>query len=219
VPASAALNPRSHIRKQKLPLTRWDRALKRSIDLLGSLFFLVLSAPVVFLLALRIKLHDGGPVFFRRRVVGPQGEFDAFKLRTMRVDADEVLQRDSSLRRRFEVNFKLKNDPRVTAVGTNLRRSGLDELPQLWNVLKGEMSLVGPRMITPIELKKYGAAGWIFAEMKPGLTGHWQTSGDQQGGYHRRIEMDLFYAENWSLWFDLKILIRTPARVLRGSGV
>ncbi len=219
MPASAALKPQPHIRKQKLPLTRWDRTLKRSIDLVGSLFLLVLSAPVVFLLALRIKLHDGGPAFFRRRVVGPKGEFDAFKLRTMRVDADELLQRDASLRRRFEVNFKLKNDPRVTPIGVNLRRSGLDELPQLWNVLKGEMSLVGPRMITPIELKKYGDAGWIFAEMKPGLTGYWQTSGDQQAGYHRRIEMDLFYAENWSLWFDLKLLIKTPARVLRGSGV
>ena len=219
MPASAAVKPQNLIRKQKLPLTRWDRALKRSIDLVGALFLLVLSAPVVFLLALRIKLHDGGPAFFRRRVVGPQGEFDAFKLRTMRVDADEVLQRDAPLRRRFEVNFKLKNDPRVTSIGANLRRSGLDELPQLWNVLKGEMSLVGPRMITPMELKKYGDAGWIFAEMKPGLTGYWQTSGDQQAGYHRRIEMDLFYAENWSLWFDLKILIKTPARVLRGSGV
>jgi lipopolysaccharide/colanic/teichoic acid biosynthesis glycosyltransferase len=219
VPASAAVKPQNLIRKQKLPLTRWDRALKRSIDLVGSLFLLVLSAPVVFLLALRIKLHDGGPAFFRRRVVGPQGEFDAFKLRTMRVDADEVLRRDAPLRRRFEVNFKLKNDPRVTAIGANLRRSGLDELPQLWNVLKGEMSMVGPRMITPMELKKYGDAGWIFAEMKPGLTGYWQTSGNQQSGYYRRIEMDLFYAENWSFWFDLKILIKTPARVLRGSGV
>jgi lipopolysaccharide/colanic/teichoic acid biosynthesis glycosyltransferase len=219
VPASAAVKPQNLIRKQKLPLTRWDRALKRSIDLVGSLFLLVLSAPVVFLLALRIKLHDGGPAFFCRRVVGPQGEFDAFKLRTMRVDADEVLRRDAPLRRQFEVNFKLKNDPRVTAIGANLRRSGLDELPQLWNVLKGEMSMVGPRMITPMELKKYGDAGWIFAEMKPGLTGYWQTSGNQQSGYYRRIEMDLFYAENWSFWFDLKILIKTPARVLRGSGV
>jgi lipopolysaccharide/colanic/teichoic acid biosynthesis glycosyltransferase len=178
-----------------------------------------MSAPVVLILALRIKLHDGGPAFFRRRVVGPGGEFDAFKLRTMRVDADEVLGRDPLLRRQFEVNFKLQDDPRITAVGAKLRRTGLDELPQLWNVFKGEMSLVGPRMITPIELKKYDDVGWIFAEIKPGLTGYWQVSGDQQAGYERRIEMDLFYTENWSLWFDLKILIKTPVRVLRGSGV
>jgi lipopolysaccharide/colanic/teichoic acid biosynthesis glycosyltransferase len=217
--ASAAVKPENLTRSRRLPLTRWNRILKRSIDLLGALFLLVLSAPVVFLLALRIKLHDGGPAFFRRHVVGPRGEFDAYKLRTMRVDADEVLQRDAALRRRFEVNFKLKNDPRITSIGAILRRSGLDELPQLWNVLKGEMSLVGPRMITPIELKKYGAADWIFAEMKPGLTGYWQVSGDHMAGYDRRIEMDLLYAENWSMWFDLKILIKTPARVLHGSGV
>jgi lipopolysaccharide/colanic/teichoic acid biosynthesis glycosyltransferase len=137
----------------------------------------------------------------------------------MRTDADELLSRDTDLRRQFEVNFKLKDDPRVTTVGEALRRTGLDELPQLWNVLKGEMSLVGPRMITPIELKKYGDAGWIFAAMKPGLTGHWQVSGDQQTGYDRRVNMDLFYVENWSLLFDLKILIKTPMRVLRGSEV
>lgn len=207
------------MRNQRLPLAWWNRTLKRSVDLVGGSILLLLSCPLVVILALRIKLNDGGPAFFRRCVVGPRGEFDAFKLRTMRVDADEVLQRDALLQRRFEVNFKLKDDPRITSVGAKLRRSGLDELPQLWNVLKGEMSLVGPRMITPMELKKYGEASWIFSEMKPGLTGYWQTSGDQQAGYARRVEMDLFYVENWSLWFDLKILIKTPARVLRGSGV
>jgi lipopolysaccharide/colanic/teichoic acid biosynthesis glycosyltransferase len=189
------------------------------MDLVGASLLLLLSVPLIVILALRIKLNDGGPAFFLRRVVGPGGEFDAFKLRTMRVDADEMLRRDVVLRRRFEVNFKLKDDPRITSVGAKLRRTGLDELPQLWNVLKGEMSLVGPRMITPMELKKYGDASWIFSEIKPGLTGYWQTGGDQQAGYARRIEMDLFYVENWSLWFDLKILIKTPARVLRGSGV
>jgi len=137
----------------------------------------------------------------------------------MVVDADEVLRRDSLLRRRFEMNFKLKDDPRITAVGAKLRRTGLDELPQLWNVVKGQMSLVGPRMITPLELQKYRDAAWIFSEMKPGLTGYWQVNGDQQAGYNRRIEMDLFYVEHWSLFFDLKILIKTPARVLRASGV
>jgi lipopolysaccharide/colanic/teichoic acid biosynthesis glycosyltransferase len=137
----------------------------------------------------------------------------------MRVDADEVLRRDPVLRQRFEVNFKLKDDPRITAVGAKLRRTKLDELPQLWNVMKGEMSLVGPRMITPSELKKYGDASWIFSEIKPGLTGYWQISSDQQDGYARRIGMDLFYIENWSFMFDLKILIKTPARVLRRSGV
>jgi lipopolysaccharide/colanic/teichoic acid biosynthesis glycosyltransferase len=219
VPASAAVKTQDLIQKLRQPLTRWDRTFKRAIDLVGASLLLVVSAPFVLILALRIKLHDGGPAFFRRRVIGPKGEFDAFKLRTMLMDADEVLRRDPLLRRRFEVNFKLKDDPRITAIGARLRRTGLDELPQLWNVIKGEMSLVGPRMIAPIELKRYGDASWIFSEMKPGLTGYWQVSGDQQANYDRRIEMDLFYTENWSLLFDLKILIKTPARVLRGSGV
>jgi lipopolysaccharide/colanic/teichoic acid biosynthesis glycosyltransferase len=189
------------------------------MDLCGATVVLVFATPLVAILSLRIKLHDGGPAFFRRRVVGPKGEFDAFKLRTMCVDADEVLRANPELLRQFEVNFKLRHDPRVTPIGAGLRRTGLDELPQLWNVLKGEMSLVGPRMITAAELKKYGEAGWIFDCMKPGLTGHWQVHGDPTAGYDRRVSMDLFYAENWSFLFDLKILVRTPSRVLRGSGV
>jgi lipopolysaccharide/colanic/teichoic acid biosynthesis glycosyltransferase len=200
-------------------MTRREKILKRAIDIAGSTGLLLLSAPLVAILALRIKLHDGGPALFRRRVVGPKGEFDAFKLRTMRVDADEMLRGDPELRRQFEVNFKLKNDPRITRAGAALRRSGLDELPQLWNVFKGEMSMVGPRMITPAELKKYGEAAWIFDAMKPGLTGYWQVEGDQTAGYDERIRMDLSYVENWSLWRDLTILIRTPWRVLRGSGI
>lgn len=189
------------------------------MDVCVAVVALVFAIPLVAILALRIKLHDGGPAFFRRRVVGPKGEFDAFKLRTMCVDADEVLRANPELLRQFEVNFKLRHDPRVTRIGAGLRRTGLDELPQLWNVLKGEMSLVGPRMITAAEFKKYGEAAWIFDYMKPGLTGHWQVHGDPTAGYDRRVSMDLFYAENWSLLFDLKILVRTPSRVLRRSGV
>jgi len=189
------------------------------MDVVGAGALFILAAPLMAVLALRIKLHDGGPALFRRRVAGPKGEFDAFKLRTMRVDADEVLRHDEALRRQFEINFKLKDDPRVTPIGAALRRRSLDELPQLWNVLKGEMSLVGPRMITPEELKRYGDAGWIFQHVRPGLTGYWQVHGRQEAGYERRIEMDLYYVANWSFLFDLKILIRTPSRVLRGSGV
>jgi len=179
---------------------------------------LILLLPLLAALALVIKCHDGGPVFFRRRVVGPKGPFDAFKLRSMRVDADQILLRDPELRQEFEVNFKLKDDPRVTAVGAILRKASLDELPQLWNVLKGEMSLVGPRMITSAELEKYGEAEWIFHCMKPGLTGYWQIQGRQQVSYGRRVEMDLFYVQHWSLLLDLKILMKTPMRVFRGEG-
>jgi lipopolysaccharide/colanic/teichoic acid biosynthesis glycosyltransferase len=219
VPVLSATGTERIAPKQRVHMTHWQQALKRLMDVAGGIVLLILSAPLIGLLALRITLHDGGRALFRRRVVGPKGEFDAFKLRTMRVDADDVLSRDDRLRRQFEVNFKLQYDPRVTAVGVALRRSGLDELPQLWNVIKGQMSLVGPRMITPAELQRYGDAGWIFNLMKPGVTGYWQVQGDPAAGYDRRIAMDLFYAENWSLMFDLKILITTPARVLRGSGV
>jgi lipopolysaccharide/colanic/teichoic acid biosynthesis glycosyltransferase len=217
--ALAATQPEPIAPRRRPEIPRWKRTLKRTMDLCGATVVLVFAIPLVAILALRIKLHDGGRAFFRRRVVGPKGEFDAFKLRTMCMDADEVLRANAELLRQFEVNFKLRHDPRVTPIGAGLRRTGLDELPQLWNVLKGEMSLVGPRMITAAELKKYGEAAWIFDYMKPGLTGHWQVHGDPTAGYDRRVSMDLFYAENWSLLFDLKILVQTPSRVLRGSGV
>ncbi|MCU1286034.1 MAG: Undecaprenyl-phosphate galactosephosphotransferase [Acidobacteriales bacterium] len=195
-----------------------ERLLKRLVDLVGSIILLLLFSPVILLLALLIKVHDGGRVIHRRRVVGPAGEFDAFKLRSMRTDADEMLQRDPQLRAKFERNFKLQNDPRLTPVGKIIRKLSLDELPQLVNVLKGEMSLVGPRMITPPELKRYGDAGWIFNVVKPGLTGYWQTHGRQEVSYKQRVQMDLFYVNNWSLAFDLEILLNTPMTMFRGSG-
>src|SRR6185437_15789616 len=114
--------------------------IKRLFDIAGASVLLVLFAPVIVLCAVLIKLQDRGPVFHRRRVVGPGGEFDAFKLRSMKVDADQILERNPALKKEFEVSFKLKNDPRITPLGNFLRKSSLDELPQLWNVLKGEMS-------------------------------------------------------------------------------
>jgi len=134
------------------------------------------------------------------------------------VDADEVLQRDLSLREEFSLNFKLKNDPRITAAGALIRRWSVDELPQLWNVLRGQMTLVGPRMISPAELEKFGDAAWIFQQMKPGLTGYWQVSGKKEGSYEDRVKMELWYAEHRSFALDLMILWKTPLRVLRGQG-
>jgi lipopolysaccharide/colanic/teichoic acid biosynthesis glycosyltransferase len=192
--------------------------LKRAMDVTGSAILLVLLSPVIALLALIIKLQDGGPVIHRRRVVGPGGEFDAFKLRSMRADADEILKKDPTLRKEFEINFKLKQDPRITRIGALIRRTSLDELPQLFNVLLGQMSLVGPRMITPAELKKFGEAAWIFSAVKPGLTGYWQIQGRQEVSYDERVAMDLYYVQHWSLLLDLKILLMTPLRVVRGSG-
>jgi lipopolysaccharide/colanic/teichoic acid biosynthesis glycosyltransferase len=192
---------------------------KRLLDIIVSAPLLILVSPLLFLLALLVKVQDRGPVIYRRRVVGLRGTFDAFKLRTMRVDADEILVRDPILRREFAINFKLKSDPRVTRLGSILRRTSLDELPQLWNVLRGEMSLVGPRMISPPELEKYGESGWIFRCVKPGLTGYWQIQARREVSYDGRVEMDMFYVSHWSLLLDMKILLKTPLRVLRGSGV
>lgn len=218
VPASAAERMELDGSSRRLPIAGVQSILKRALDVVASTALLVVLSPLVVVLGVLVKLQDGGPVFYRRRVVGPRGEFDAFKLRSMRVDADEILERNSSLREEFEVNFKLKDDPRITAVGAILRKASLDELPQLWNVLCGEMSLVGPRMITPAELEKYGATGWIFRCVKPGLTGYWQIQGRQGVSYDKRVEMDLFYVNNWSLALDFKILMKTPIRVVRGSG-
>ncbi|HYX68636.1 MAG TPA: sugar transferase [Terriglobales bacterium] len=191
---------------------------KRALDIVGSGVLLVVSAPLVAILALLIKLQDGGPVLHRRRVIGLKGEFDAFKLRSMRLDADEVLRGDPVLRQEFETNFKLAKDPRVTPLGAILRKLSLDELPQLFNVLRGEMSLVGPRMITSAELEKYREAGWIFQSVKPGLTGYWQVYGRQTVSYAQRVEMDVYYVKHQSLLLDVKILIQTPWRVARGAG-
>jgi len=204
--------------EQFRPMSEGEQLLKRAIDVAGALVMLVQSAPLMVSLALLIKMDDKGPVLYRRRVVGMNGEFDAFKFRTMRVDADEVLHRDAKLREKFQANFKLKNDPRVTSVGKFMRRLSLDELPQLWNVIKGEMSLVGPRMISPAEIEKYGDAAWIFTVMKPGLSGYWQVDGKRDGTYDERVAMDLEYVKRWSLLWDLKIILMTPVRVLRGTG-
>ncbi|HEV2245317.1 MAG TPA: sugar transferase, partial [Terriglobia bacterium] len=136
-----------------------QRALKNVMDFVGALLILALLSPVLLLIALCVKLDDGGPVFYRRRVVGRSGEFDAFKFRTMVTNAEAVLNADTVLRRQYERNFKLKNDPRVTHTGAWLRKYSLDELPQLFNVMTGQMSLVGPRMCTPEELKRYGRCG------------------------------------------------------------
>jgi lipopolysaccharide/colanic/teichoic acid biosynthesis glycosyltransferase len=201
-----------------MPIAGASGAVKRLLDIGVSAVLLILLLPVIAVLALLVKCQDRGPILHRRRVVGPRGEFNALKLRTMRVDADAVLKNNPTLRREFEVNFKLKKDPRVTPLGAILRKASLDELPQLWNVLGGQMSLVGPRMITSAELGKFGNAAWIFRCVKPGLTGYWQVHGRQEVSYTQRVEMDLFYVSHWSLWLDFKILFKTPMRVVRGAG-
>jgi len=170
------------------------------------------------IVAIVVKLSDGGPIIHRRRVIGTNGEFDAYKFRTMRPDADQVLANNRQLREQFERNFKLQNDPRITRVGAILRKYSVDELPQLFNVTCGQMSLVGPRMITAPELVKYGDFQDMLRTVKPGITGYWQGNGRQQVSFGERVEMDMFYIENWSFFLDLKILMQTPWKVFKGQG-
>lgn len=192
--------------------------LKRVIDLFGAGFLLLVLAPLFCSIALLVYLQDGGEVIFRRRVIGPKGEFDAYKFRSMKMDADKLLSADPKLRSRFEKNFKLVNDPRVTILGSFLRKYSLDELPQIFNVLKGEMSLVGPRMITRAELEKYGSYRELLRKVKPGITGYWQVNGRQNVSYDERVVMDVKYIRDWNLWLDLRILWKTPFRVIKAEG-
>jgi lipopolysaccharide/colanic/teichoic acid biosynthesis glycosyltransferase len=204
--------PRFHTRRL------YERVLKRTIDLLGALSLLCVLSPVLLVVALLIWLSDGWPIFYLRRVVGAEGEFDAYKFRTMCRNADAILEANPELREAFTQNFKLQSDPRVTRVGEWLRKYSLDELPQLINVLRGQMSLVGPRMITAQELHKYGEHADLLMTVKPGLTGYWQVKGRQDVSYEERVRMDVYYITHWTLGLDLRILVETPWKVIKGKG-
>jgi len=195
-----------------------ERVLKRIIDVIGAAAILILLCPVLLVIAVLIWIGDGLPIFYLRRVIGSKGEFDAYKFRTMCRDADAILQGDPELREAFVRNFKLKSDPRVTRLGEWLRKYSLDEVPQLINVLRGQMSLVGPRMITSQELCKYGGYRDLVMGVKPGLTGYWQIKGRQDVCYEERVNMDVYYVTHWTLGMDLRILINTPWKVIKGKG-
>jgi exopolysaccharide biosynthesis polyprenyl glycosylphosphotransferase len=190
---------------------------KTILDYAAALTALVALLPVFAILAFLIRRDSPGPVFYRRRVVG-QGkrEFDAFKFRTMYLDGDLLLT--PAQHRELEDEGKLKDDPRVTKVGAFLRRYSLDELPQLLNVLLGQMSLIGPRMITLKELEKFGKWQHNLATVKPGLTGLWQVSGRSDLSYEERVRLDMHYIRNHSIWLDLQILFQTIPALLSGRG-
>jgi lipopolysaccharide/colanic/teichoic acid biosynthesis glycosyltransferase len=194
------------------------RLLKDCLDSIGAGILIVLLAPLMILLGALVFIDDGWPIIYRRRVLGRHGEFDAYKFRSMRRDADTVLANDETLRNEYERNFKLTKDPRLTRLGAWLRKFSLDELPQLFNVIRGQMSLVGPRMITPAEIQKYGRFGKTLLSVKPGITGYWQVWGRQNVSYDERVKMDVYYIENWSLALDLGILLRTPVKVFQREG-
>jgi lipopolysaccharide/colanic/teichoic acid biosynthesis glycosyltransferase len=192
---------------------------KRCLDVIVSLALLIIALPVLGAIAAVIKTTSRGPVLFRQRRLGRGGkEFWCYKFRTMVPDAELQMARCADLRVRFEGNYKIKDDPRVTRFGAFLRRTSLDELPQLWNVLRGEMSLIGPRPIVPPELSKYGNCAGRLLTVKPGLGGIWQVCGRSDTSYAERVEMDMCYIASRSLRFDLKLLLLTTLVVLRGRG-
>jgi lipopolysaccharide/colanic/teichoic acid biosynthesis glycosyltransferase len=198
-------------------------AAKRSLDILGAGALLLLTLPVFLVLALLVRM-DGGKVFYAHPRIGRGGRtFGCLKFRSMVMDSDkrlaELLARDETARAEWEATRKLKNDPRVTWVGRFLRASSLDELPQLVNVLKGEMSLVGPRPVQASELAAYyGAAAEHYMTVRPGITGPWQVSGRNDTSYAQRVALDVAYATHPSLLNDIKILLRTPMAVLARRG-
>jgi lipopolysaccharide/colanic/teichoic acid biosynthesis glycosyltransferase len=197
-----------------------ERFAKRAIDVVGALLGLVIATPIMLFVALAILVSDGSPAIFRQSRAGAYGKpFVIFKFRTMRRDADA--ERDG-LRAVNEVaggaSFKMTNDPRVTRLGTWLRKTSIDELPQLWNVLLGEMSLVGPRPHPFDDVAGYQPWQFRRLSVKPGLTGLWQIEGRAETDFDRWVEKDLQYIDGWSLWTDLEIIVRTIPAILKRTG-
>jgi lipopolysaccharide/colanic/teichoic acid biosynthesis glycosyltransferase len=208
------------LRLDKIRLAPVEALLKATLDYALTTALLILLAPVLLAIAVLIRLDSPGPVLYRRRVLGgAQAPFDAFKFRTMHVDGHALLAAHPDALAVLKANHKLQDDPRVTRIGRWLRRASLDELPQLFNVMRAEMSLVGPRMITPEELEKYGRPGINLHTVKPGITGLWQVSGRSDLSYEERVRLDMYYVRNYSIWMDLQILfVQTIPAVLERRG-
>ena len=194
--------------------------MKRAFDIVGSIAFLTVFSPLYVVLALLVKLEDRGPVFFSQTRVGRFGEkFQMYKFRSMRLNAEAELEKLLAQNQHAEgITFKIKNDPRVTRVGKWLRRFSLDELPQFFDVLRGAMSLVGPRPATPREVSLYSLADRCRLAMKPGITCFWQVSGRSNIDFSGQVKLDRQYIETAGFWADIKILLRTVPAVVAGKG-
>ncbi|MBI2976593.1 MAG: sugar transferase [Chloroflexi bacterium] len=203
----------------RVRLTGTDVALKKLLDVGLALAALLALAPVMLVVAILVKLDSSGPVLYRRQVMGLNGrQFGALKFRTMHINGDAILAANPELMDELATTHKLKGDPRITRVGWVLRKYSLDELPQLFNVIRGDMSLVGPRMISPPELKQYGQWATNLLTVRPGITGLWQVSGRSDVTYEERVRLDMFYVRNYSIWLDLQLIFRTIPVVLSGKG-
>lgn len=200
------------------------KPLKRTFDLIFTLLVLLLGLPVFLLIALAVKCSSRGPIFYSHERIGRGGKpFACYKFRTMYCDADkrleELLRQQPLLQEEWEETHKLKNDPRVTPLGVFLRKSSLDELPQFWNVLRGDLSVVGPRPVVHQEVQKhFGAKAGVILSIRPGLTGIWQVSGRSDMAYTMRIQLDELYVDTQSLLLDLKLIAKTIPAMLFSRG-
>lgn len=197
---------------------------KRIIDYIFGLIIFVLISPLMVLISLIIKFSTEGPVIYSHKRIGKKGkEFNCYKFRTMYIDADEklkeILAKDPEKKKEWETYWKLKDDPRVTRIGNFLRKTSLDELPQIFNVLKGEMSLVGPRPVIQKEIDEYYKENsYYYFMVPPGITGLWQVSGRSETSYEYRVSLDSWYVKNWNLWLDIVILLKTVKAVIKREG-
>ena len=201
------------------------KVLKRIIDIIGALIGIVILIPttVIIYLARKISKEDNGPLFYEQLRYGKNGKvFRLYKYRSMCIGADkklkEYLENNEEAKREFEKTHKLQNDPRITKIGDFLRKTSLDELPQMINILKGDMSLVGPRPVIEKEVEEYGENKERFLSVKPGLTGYWQVNGRSNTTFKERMEMELYYVDNRSLWLDIKIFFKTFITVFKKEG-
>lgn len=203
----------------KVRLTGIDTIVKFVLDYVLAIASLIILSPFLVLIAILVKISSPGPVLHKRLVMGLNGkQFHALKFRTMVANGDEILDQHPELKSELQTNHKLKNDPRITPIGAFLRKYSLDELPQLFNVLKRDMSLVGPRMISPEEAPMYKQFDMNLLTVLPGITGLWQVSGRSDISYEERVRLDMYYVRNWSIWLDLQLLFQTIPAVLRAEG-
>jgi exopolysaccharide production protein ExoY len=201
---------------------RWRQYVKRGIDIVGAIALIIACLPLLIALAIAIRIDSPGAVLFAHRRLGRNGRhFDCLKFRSMCVEAEHLLQADEKLRHDYVSNhFKIPTDcdPRITRLGRFLRKSSLDELPQLFNIVRGDMSLVGPRPIVPLEATHYGARLPTLLSVRPGLTGPWAVQGRSRVGYPERADMELKYVTSWTFVNDVRILARTPWAVVTQRG-
>lgn len=193
---------------------------KRAFDIICSLFAMILLSPVFLILCIAVKTTSKGPIFFVHKRVGKNGKtIGIFKFRSMVINAEEMIEHFTpEQKKEYEENFKLEDDPRVTKIGKFMRKTSLDELPQLVNIIKGDISIVGPRPIMEIETEIYGNYKDMLLSVKPGLTGFWAANGRSDTTYTRRRAMEIYYVKNRSAIFDLKIIAKTVLSVFKGEG-